>query len=91
VAWTDPLERLETGLTRMTETLERLLVALDELDADVTSLGSAVGPLGRLAQRVPGRGRREENARRDEVERREDVERREESERSEDPARHAEE
>ena len=54
----DILERLDTGITRMSDTLDRLLVALDELDADVSSLGTAVSPLGRLAQRMPGRGRR---------------------------------
>src|SRR5439155_1104953 len=51
----DTLEHLDAGLTRMSDTLERLLVALERLDAELASLDSAVGPLGRLAQRFPGR------------------------------------
>jgi len=56
----DTLEHLDAGLTRMSDTLDRLLVALERLDAELASLDSAVGPLGRLAQRFPGRSRRDE-------------------------------
>jgi hypothetical protein len=35
--------------------LERLLASLDTLDANVAALRDAVEPIGRIADRLPGR------------------------------------
>ena len=55
----ETMERLDTGVKEMSENLDRLLVALEQLSANLTSLDGAMGPIGRLAQRIPG-GRRTE-------------------------------
>lgn len=51
---------LDATLTEMSQNLTKLLAALEHLSADLTSLEGSVGPLGRLAQRLPG-GKRVEN------------------------------
>ena len=53
----DTIGGLDTGVGRMDANLEKLLVALEDLSADLTRLEGSVGPLGRLATRMPG-GRR---------------------------------
>ena len=55
------LERLDARMDRTAGLLERLLLSLEQLSGDVEVLGSAVGPLGRLARRVPGRRRAAES------------------------------
>jgi hypothetical protein len=50
---------LDATLTEMSQNLEKLLIALEHLSAELTTLEGSVGPLGRLAQRIPG-GRRAE-------------------------------
>jgi hypothetical protein len=54
----ETLEHLDTRLADLSATLERLLVSLEGLDRNVGSLHAAVGPLSRVAERLPGRGRR---------------------------------
>jgi uncharacterized protein YoxC len=53
----DTLERLDTGVTELSGLLDRLLHALDELGESVNALHAAVGPIGRIARRLPGRSR----------------------------------
>jgi hypothetical protein len=53
------MEKLETALANLTTLLDRLLKSLAELGEDVASLHGAVGPLGRIAQRLPGGSRPE--------------------------------
>jgi hypothetical protein len=43
----------------MATVLERLLVSMDELNTTLGRLEGSIGPLGRLAGRLPGGGRRE--------------------------------
>lgn len=52
---TDVLETLPAALERMTEVLERFETSIGHLDEQVTGLHGAVEPLGRIAERVPGR------------------------------------
>jgi hypothetical protein len=53
----ETLEQLDGRLAEFSLTLERLLVSLEALDRNVGALHVAVGPLGRLAGRFPGRAR----------------------------------
>jgi DNA repair ATPase RecN len=53
----ETMERLDAGVNEMSEKLDRLLIALEQLSVNLTSLDGAMGPIGRLAQRIPG-GRR---------------------------------
>ena len=53
----DTLERLDARIGKMTTLLDRLMVSLDALAEQVETLQGAVGPLGRIAQRLPGRSR----------------------------------
>jgi hypothetical protein len=53
----DTLELLEKRLGELSVTLDRLLVSLEGLDRNVSTLHAAVGPLSRLAGRFPGRSR----------------------------------
>jgi archaellum component FlaC len=51
------MEHLEGEMGGLGETLQRLLAALEQLDAHVATLRDAVEPLARVADRVPGRRR----------------------------------
>ena len=54
-------ERLDRGVTQMAAVLERLLVSMDELNTTLGNLEGSVGPLGRLAGKLPG-GRRDRDS-----------------------------
>jgi hypothetical protein len=49
------MDELQARLGGLTEMLERLLGSLDQLDANVASLKEAIEPIGRIADRLPGR------------------------------------
>jgi hypothetical protein len=51
----DTLERLDGHISDLSLLLERLVANTEALASSVDSLYHAVGPLGRLAQRFPGR------------------------------------
>jgi len=55
----DTLERLDEGLNRISESLDKLLDGLGKLDENLSSLHEAIGPQGRIAQRLPGGSRAE--------------------------------
>ncbi|HEX8745417.1 MAG TPA: hypothetical protein VF712_19990 [Thermoleophilaceae bacterium] len=56
------MERLDRGVVEMAGVLERLLISMDELNTTLGNLEGSVGPLGRLAGRLPGGGKRESEA-----------------------------
>ena len=49
------MDELQARLGGLSETLERLLASLDTLDANVAALREVVQPIGRIADRLPGR------------------------------------
>jgi len=49
------MDELQGRLGGLTEMLGRLLASLDQLDANVSSLREAVEPIGRVADKLPGR------------------------------------
>jgi len=51
----ETMDELQARLGGLTEMLERLLASLDTLDANVAALRDAVEPIGRVADRLPGR------------------------------------
>ena len=51
----ETMDELQVRLGGLTEMLERLLSSLDTLDANVSALRDAVEPIGRIADRLPGR------------------------------------
>jgi hypothetical protein len=51
------LDRLNTSLDELAVRLDQLLTGLEALGESVESLHKSIGPLGRIAQRLPG-GRR---------------------------------
>jgi hypothetical protein len=53
--------RVDDGLDKLSEMLERLLGALDVLNESVETLDRAVEPVGRLARRVPGKKRADDD------------------------------
>ena len=46
--------RLDHGIERLSGLMERILTALEGLNASVDTLQGAVEPMGRLASRMPG-------------------------------------
>ncbi|MDQ3934490.1 MAG: ATP-binding cassette domain-containing protein [Actinomycetota bacterium] len=50
----ETMDSLDAGVKEMSANLDRLLIALEQLSANLTSLDGAMGPIGRLAQRIPG-------------------------------------
>lgn len=60
----DTAEHLDAGLARMQELLDRLMPSLDELGRTVGALQESIGPLSRLADRFPGRGRNQQQEQR---------------------------
>ena len=58
----ETMEKLDRGVAEMAEVLERLLVSMQELNGTLHHLDGSVGPLGRLAGRLPGGGKREREA-----------------------------
>ena len=57
----DTMARLDERLDYMTALLDRMVVAVESLAVSVDELQESLGPVGRLARRVPG-GRRRERA-----------------------------
>ena len=55
----DTMARLDARIAELAELLQHMLGALGHLDESVTSLHSAVEPLGRVADRLPGGSRRD--------------------------------
>jgi phage-related minor tail protein len=53
--------RVDEGLDKLNEMLERLLGTLDALNEGIRILDHAVEPVGRLARRVPGRRHHDED------------------------------
>jgi len=51
----ETMDELQARLGGLTGMLERLLSSLDTLDANVAALRDAVEPIGRVADRLPGR------------------------------------
>jgi hypothetical protein len=49
------MDELQERLGGVSATLERLLSLLDTLDANVGSLRGSIEPIGRIADRLPGR------------------------------------
>jgi DNA repair ATPase RecN len=49
------VERLDAGVSELSETLDRLLVVLEELGTGVAHLHNSMGPVSRLAERFGGR------------------------------------
>ncbi len=54
----EAIETLGRDLAKLPELLDRMLGSLDHLDTTVASLQTSVEPLGRIANRMPGRGGR---------------------------------
>lgn len=54
----EAIETLGQDLAKLPELLDRMLVSLDRLDGTVATLQASVEPLGRIANRMPGRGPR---------------------------------
>ncbi|HEY7890713.1 MAG TPA: hypothetical protein VIC05_00730 [Solirubrobacteraceae bacterium] len=52
----DTIESLGSDLGSLSGLLERMLTSLDQLDSSVATLHASVEPLGRIANRWPGRG-----------------------------------
>lgn len=50
----DTLERLDGNITVLAGAVERLLEVLGALDTHVSKLQGSIGPLSRMAQRLPG-------------------------------------
>jgi hypothetical protein len=48
------IEGLDGGIEQLSELMERILTAVAGLNESVESLQGAVGPMGRLASRMPG-------------------------------------
>jgi hypothetical protein len=48
------MDRLDDALVRLSGLMEQILAALGTLNGSVEQLQSAVEPMGRLANRVPG-------------------------------------
>jgi methyl-accepting chemotaxis protein len=48
------VEGLDAGIDQLSELMERILTAVAGLNESVETLQGAVGPMGRLASRVPG-------------------------------------
>lgn len=61
----DTIETLGGDLNKLSELLAHMLSSLDRLDASVALLHSSVEPLGRIANRLPGRASREQAAARE--------------------------
>lgn len=51
----ETMGHLDEGLMRLSGLVERILIALEELNDSVDTLQVAVEPMGRLASRMPGR------------------------------------
>ena len=49
------MDELQARIGGLSEMLERLLASLDTLDTNVAALSEAVQPIGRIADRLPGR------------------------------------
>lgn len=49
--------RLDERIEALSALMERMLASLDTLSGSVEALQDAVGPMGRLASRLPGQGR----------------------------------
>jgi methyl-accepting chemotaxis protein len=52
------LDSIDERLDRVVELMERMVNSVDELRATVEELQDSLEPVGRLAGRFPGRGRR---------------------------------
>jgi hypothetical protein len=50
----ETMDRLDDALVRLSGLMEQILAALGTLNGSVEQLQSAVEPMGRLANRVPG-------------------------------------
>jgi methyl-accepting chemotaxis protein len=50
----ETLERLDKGIEQLSGLMERILTAVAGLNESVETLQGAVGPMGRLASRMPG-------------------------------------
>jgi hypothetical protein len=61
----ETMDRLDKGVKEMAGVLERLLVSMDELNTTLGHLEGSVGPLGRLAGKLPGGRRERETAEQD--------------------------
>lgn len=48
------MDRLDEGIARLSGLMEKIVVSLDGLNANVETLQEVVGPVGRLARKVPG-------------------------------------
>lgn len=56
----ETVQRLDKGIESLSEVMERVLTALDALNRSIDELQGAVGPMGRLASRVPGQRKNQE-------------------------------
>lgn len=54
----ETMDTLGTGLTELSGLMEQLLTSLDHLNRNVDSVRTSIEPLGRIADRLPGAGRR---------------------------------
>jgi methyl-accepting chemotaxis protein len=50
----ETLERLDKGIEQLSGLMERILTAVAGLNDSVETLQGAVGPMGKLASRIPG-------------------------------------
>src|SRR4029077_18509017 len=48
------IEGLDAGIDQLSELMERILTAVADLSDSVETLQGAVGPMGKLASRIPG-------------------------------------
>src|SRR3954447_6666478 len=53
----ETMESLDTRVAELSVLIERMLDSMNELAASIDSMQEAVGPLGRLARRLPRQGR----------------------------------
>jgi uncharacterized protein (DUF3084 family) len=54
----ETMATLGTGLGQLSALMEQLLGSLERLDRNVTALQESIEPLGRIADRLPGRSKR---------------------------------
>jgi hypothetical protein len=52
------MEALDARIGQLTEILERMVASLGTLDGNVAALQESIEPVGRIADRLPGGGRR---------------------------------
>jgi predicted nucleic acid-binding Zn-ribbon protein len=59
------MQRLDEGIERLSDLMERMLVSMDALGGNIETLQESLEPVGRLASRLPGQSKSKGDVRRD--------------------------